>query len=243
MAEGPKRLRFNFASLQKELEAIVDLAGPFLTAESVRRLQQSKYWLASLKSQPGKRVTWSVPSDEPIRTRESEGEYEAKDGGKGPIVEGALSFVWDMETSPKSVTEVELIGKASTMIRLCEKSGDTHRELSTWKMEIGIGAAESPGCFFHVQMPSQLPVPRLPIFPPTPMVCMEFLLGELFQRDWQRRVDGDGQSMTIWRGVQRDRLGRFFQWQQEQLKGGGSPLMHLKGFPGPDLFVGPSPTV
>src|SRR5437868_8755675 len=203
MTDRPKELRLNFANLQKELESVPNLARPFLTPEGTYRLDEAKRQLSVFKSKPGQPVTWEVPRDAPIRTVLSKGQYERRDSGKqkGPHIHGALSFKWEMTTSEKAVKEILLCGKASTMICLCEGEGDEARVLSMWKMEIGVGAAASPGCFFHIQVPGteedppfpeSIPVPRLPVFPPTPMACLEFVLGELFQRDWMTHVDRAG---------------------------------------------------
>lgn len=249
MTDKPKELRLNFANLQRELESLPRLAHPFLTQEGSHRLDEAKRQLNVFKSKPGETVTWEVPSEEPIRTKVSKAQYEQRESGKqkGPHIHGALSFKWEMATSEKAVKEVLLCGKASTMIRLCEGEGDEASVLSMWKMEVGVGAAASPGCFFHIQVlgteedppfPESIPVPRLPVFPPTPMACLEFVLGELFQRDWVKHVNRTGTPLNLWRSIQQQHLSRHLKWQLQQIeRTEGSPLMHLKGFPGADLLM------
>jgi hypothetical protein len=249
MTDETKELRFSFATLQREIESVSKLAHRYLTRDGVHRLTKAKQQLDLFKSKPAQMVVWEVPESEPIRTKLSVAEYEQRGGGKGkgPHIHGALSFKWQMTTSEKAVKDMLLCGKASTIIRLCEGEGDEAPIISVWKMEIGVGAAESPGCFFHVQVPSvdgdtqpavSVPVPRLPIFPPTPMACLEFALGELFQMGWVKHVDRAGTPLSVWRGIQQAHLSRHFTWQLEQItKTEGSPLMHLKGFPGRDLLM------
>ena len=240
MTEKRKELRLNFANLQKELESVSKLAHRFLTREGSHRLDAATRQLNFFKSRPGERVTWEVPSEEPIRTTVSKAQYEQRESGKkkGPHIHGAISFKWEMITSRKTVNEVLVCGKASTVVRLCEGEGDEAPVLSMWRMEIGVGAAKSPGCFFHIQVPASVPVPRLPVFPPTPMACLEFVLGELFQREWVQHVDRAGTPLDIWRSIQQEHLSSYFKWQLQQIeKTEGSPLMHLKGFPGTDLLA------
>jgi len=70
------------------------------------------------------------------------------------------------------------------------------------------------------------------------MACLEFLLTELFQRRWEQHVSNSSGALDQWRGVQRDRLKAFLNWQLDRVaKSTGSPLIDLKAFPGPDLLV------
>jgi hypothetical protein len=245
-----KYLRLNFATLQKEMEVVPAVARDFLSAEGTLRLEKAKGWLNSFKSRPGEPFTWEIPRSEPITTRPSDGEYEGKKSQKtqkGPIVIGALSFKWHLKTGPKPVRDVFLVDNATTQLRLYKDAVLPANELSMWRMEIGMH--DSPGCFFHAQVlgtdeqppfPKALPVPRLPIFPPTPMTCLEYLLSELFQIGWQQHLEKSSSPLNLWRGIQRDRLSSFLKWQLGQITHStGSPLVHLKAFPGADVLMVP----
>ena len=70
------------------------------------------------------------------------------------------------------------------------------------------------------------------------MACLEFVLGELFQRDWVKHVDRAGILSNLWRSIQQQHLSSYLNWQLQQVeRTEGSPLMHLKGFPGADLLM------
>jgi len=105
-----------------------------------------------------------------------------------------------------------------------------------WRVEFG--AADSPGCYFHTQIlgekeqppfPHALSVPRLPSLFVTPMAAVEFLLGELFQDQWEQHIVGDQGDRPFWNGIQQQRLQNLLRWKQQQLDGcQGSPWMALK---------------
>jgi hypothetical protein len=131
------------------------------------------------------------------------------------------------------------------MLRLHDSETEVDAALSMWRMEVG--AHDSPGSCFHAQVlgtkpfppfPKSLPVPRLPIFPPTPMACLEFLLSELFQLRWSEEVQRGTQPANMWRGIQRRRLCSFLGWQLKAVEQStGSPLVELKLFPPTDVLA------
>jgi hypothetical protein len=237
MADAPE-LRIKISELTREIESAIGLSGAFLTGEGKRRLEAAQRAFLDGTRRPSADFTWQVPRDEPIWTGPSHGEYERK-REKGPSVVGALSFKWQLRTGPKGSKDVFIAGNATTMLRLHDSEGGEDAALSMWRMEVG--AHDSPGCCFHTQVlgtrphppfPDYLPVPRLPIFPPTPMTCLEFLLSELFQRRWLETVERGGEPGNMWRGVQTRRLKSFLKWQLDQVaQSSGSPLVRLKAFP------------
>jgi hypothetical protein len=242
------KLRLGFADLLTEIEAVPRLAQPFLSPEGSQRLDNAKHQLRTFTSRPETSFTWQIPREEPVTTKPSKGQYERKPNKtdqKSPDVVGALSFCWHMKTGPKPVRHVYLVDNASTELRIYDGESEEATELRTWQMDIGL--KDSPGCCFHTQVgqirgtphPSiLLPVPRLPSFPPTPMSCLEFLLSELFQRQWQEHVERDSPPMNMWRGIQRQRLSSFLRWQLKEIEQTtGSPLVHLKAFPGSEILM------
>jgi hypothetical protein len=86
-----------------------------------------------------------------------------------------------------------------------------------------------------------LPVPRFPTFLPTPMLVLEFVLGELFQDDWLREVSSSPTSDALrrWRAVHRDWMRRLLDSQRQAIEEGDpSVLMALKHLrPDPDMLV------
>lgn len=235
-------VQFSYLDLQLEVEAMKALARPLLSKETAARFERMQAGLRALR--PKSTVTWQVPRAQPLETVVSDGEYEAKAGGKGAhIVVAHISFLWELEAGGSPVKTVTLTGNATTRIELVDvATGDS---LGMWRMEIG--AEAGPGCCFHVQVlgetaelpfPKSLPIPRLPTIPPTPMAALEFVLGELFQTRWRDQVRRSSDTAELWRGVQQRRWSSFLTWQHQVVsRGGTSPWLALKGFPPRDIFV------
>lgn len=235
-------LRFCLSRMQREVEAIVKLANPFIDPASANLLNEARAQLRAVAGRRDQSVVWRVPEERPIRTKKSAGEYESRNHGDRetkPGVVGLLSFRWEMRTPDEAnFSDLLLTGNATTMIRLLESDSD--RELAMWRMEIG--PEDAPGACFHTQIrgaedklpfPSSLPVPRLPSLPPVPMSCLEFLLSELFQYRWRQEVLRGRDEARFWRDAQKARLGAFLNWQQGVVESAtGSPLVRLKEFPG-----------
>jgi hypothetical protein len=89
-----------------------------------------------------------------------------------------------------------------------------------------LGAADSPGCYVHVQIlgetdeppfPHSIPIPRLPSLFVTPMSAVEFVLGELFQDRWARVAGANDHFAMFWRARQRTRLEKLFAWFQDHM--------------------------
>jgi hypothetical protein len=234
-------LRFQFKEMQLELEAIRNMARQFLTRDSDLVFQQLRAQLENIARRPGRQSSWTLAQDTPLRTQPSHGRYERSGKGSHDVV-GTLSFVWEITAEPNRRV-FALTGNASTVINLSDVATNPPTPLGTWRMEVGDAAA--PGCCFHAQIlgqnpdppfPRSLPIPRLPVLPSTPMVALEFLLGELFQTDWSREVGTANTHTRLWAGVQAKRLAAYLRWQQTRIEQApGSPWIALKAFPG-DIF-------
>lgn len=241
----PSPLKLSIKDLQEEITVFPEIAREFLDPASTPVLEQARATLRSAREKPDHAFTWEVPQDRPILTQISNGEYERKAGGKGRPIFAALSFLWHLRTGASPVSTVALSGNITTQIQLRDPEGPVGDFLSMWRMEIG--DLKAPGTCFHAQVlghsedppfPKDLPIPRLPTFPATPMTSLEFLLGELFQRRWPERMERATGETRTWRGIQKRRFQAFFDWQQQAVKDTtGSPLTALKRFP-PALALG-----
>lgn len=238
-------LELSAKDLQEEILALPEIAGDLLDPASVVVLEEARATLRAAVQSPDQTFTWEVSRDRPILTEVSDGQYERKQGGKGRPIIGALSFLWHLRTGPAPVKTVSLVGNITTQIQLRDAENDGDDFLSMWRMEIGDAA--SPGTCFHAQVlghseeppfPCDLPIPRIPIFPPTPMTCLEFLLSELFQITWPERVERGTGEARQWRSIQKRRFDGFLKWQQQAVKDTtGSALSALKRFPPGDALI------
>jgi len=247
-------LEFEFREVVEEIDAIWALARDFMASDADRIFGELKGSLATIQSSgSGRAWPWRIREESPLRTIASEGEYE----GKGKyVVFAELSSIWDIRPikSPKKSMlpkRFVLEGIASTRIRLRQKSDET--ELAMWRLEVADDAA--PGCHFHTQVrgqeevlpfPKALSIPRLPFFLATPVVALEYVLGELFQERWEREGLREGDNLQVWRRIQSKRLSRLLGWQRKELErtpGLGSPWIRLKRLkPSATLFLDAEPT-
>jgi len=240
---------FSISEALQELDSAKVLAGPFLmNAETV--FGELRTQLEGLRDERSiGAFSWNIPLARPLKTRVSEGEYERR--SKGQRVFGTLSFLWEVARVPpkksKSPAQLfELVGIASTVVRLFRMDDGDGSQLAMWRTEVG--DALSPGCHFHVQVlgegddppfPKSLSVPRLPSCLATPMATLEFMLAELFQDRWRKRVFAESDALKRWRTIQRKRMQRLFSWQSEAASATDrSPWAALKAAKPPqDIFV------
>ena len=192
----------------------------------------------------------------PLRTRPPR-YYEGRSRSGGEEIYAKITGTWEVclrgAGSPK--TKLAFTGKASTVVELWPKPCMWREEhcsasrLAMWRIELG--AHDSPGCYFHVQVlgdrddppfPKSIPVPRLPSPFVTPMAAVEFVLGELFQDRWERRAGENHPCHKRWRAIQHQRWLSLLDWQKKVLdKPGSSPWMKLKaGKPLADQFLADS---
>ena len=165
---------------------------------------------------------------------------------------GEILFKWELLPIGSPIKKqggngrVEVAGIASSVARLNVERGGSKVTLASWRMEFGDSV--SPGSFFHVQIPDPLasatveqdtlplekwphwlPVPRIPIPPTTPMLALEFTLGEIFREEWRAHLKSGAPEIDEWRSFQRKRYSRYFEWQRKNVEtsGIGSPLVSI----------------
>lgn len=242
-------LEFMFSEFINELEWFKTICSKFVEESTCGVLDQFIRDLKtiSISQTERKHQTWSISRNRPLRTR-SAAAYESNSGKCKHTVYGEISSIW--EITPQKMTKAgpsqrkfSLTGLAST--RLVIKEEDTETELARWRMEIA--SDDGPGSYFHAQImgenedqifPHSLPVPRLPIFLATPMLTIEFLLGELFQEEWAKHISRSGGPTQVWSSLQESRMQKFLDWQKSVLRSNVSPLHRLKiAKPPGDLFL------
>ena len=239
------------------------LAEPFLRSDSLGVLDELHSQLESLRYRMEPLRVEVLPSW-PIRTVECNGGYERSKGGEHKSLHAELVLVWEFRPlgqsskKPKANRLVEIAGKASTVATLHVTHAEESSKLASWRMEYG--DFESPGAYFHVQIPdtlaggsdpdillqtfgmwpSWLPVPRLPIPAFTPMLALEFVLAEIFQDGWPAHLASGLYELGEWRNLQRRRLSAYFQWQRDNSENEAAitPLVGTKNAkPPPSLFL------
>ncbi len=180
---------------------------------------------------------WEIRQNRPLKTRSSEGKYRDSEQGGGMSVYGLLTFTWELKNPDRGARQqncFHLVGKASTSIVI--KSTENDDIVARWQFEAG--DATSPGCHFHSAVnqyettglfPEWLKVPRFPGLLLCPMDGLEFLLGELFQREWYQEVSKSSHQKDAWGKSQKDRLERVLKWELEQIaRWKTTPWMSLK---------------
>ncbi len=260
-------IEFDYQQLQNNLQDIAAIARSFLAPESLGVLRQCGEDLTSIRNSTSSRIHyWSISQDWPVRTLESSGEYRASDKGTGRSVYAIFSFRWGIKNTNQNGRNrtFTMIDEATTSIRVIDKQ--TSNLVALWQMEVG--DASSPGCHFHASMterndkpeatiteseiieaedsateklfPEWLKVPRLPSVIVTPFDALEFLLCELFQKDWPQAVSQSNHNVMSWSRSQNDRLSRLLRWKLDVLRraetGAWSALKRAK--PHAQLFVG-----
>ena len=255
-------LRFEAADLVTEVDLMQKLAGKFLLADATEILLGVKEQIDRLRYST-QETTIAVNANRPIRTKPCNGGYERKNGGARKDLFGELLFKWELRPLGKASNkraakrQVEIAGIASSVVRLRIDHQGEKVVVASWRMEFGDG--NSPGAFFHAQIPdtlggssqeeeptckqmwpSWLPVPRLPIPPITPMLALEFILAEIFQEGWPAHLASGGYDVDRWRVLQRRRYVSYFEWQRKNVEtsGQGSPILAIKDAkPTSEFFV------
>ena len=225
-------LLFPFADVLRECEVIKHLAHGFLDPKTDLVLGETKSRLEHIQTNESTdgTVSWEIKRERPLRTAWSMGEYNPKNKGKY-LVRAEISFIWQI----RPVDERPWLGRkffaldglASTVVCL---KGKPHKEkdaeeceLATWKVEVG--DHQSPGPHFHVQIgeyaeapfPKALEVPRLPAMVMTPMLVVETVLSELFQKKWEQVALAENQHTQAWRKLHAPRLRALLEWQRAEL--------------------------
>lgn len=258
-------LQFLCKELVDETAALMDMTKDFLASGAVQVL-------AELKSDIERIAETRSGRDQAIRLRPvftvPTRDYEPGSRSGGQEIYASINGIWEVRPigAGRPKTKVAFTGKASAKVELwraiphpppesrerrgprCGYEGRSSR-LAMWRVEIG--AHDSPGCHFHIQVlgdreeppfPKSIPVPRLPSPFVTPMAAVEFVLGELFQDKWERRAGEKHHHHDRWRTIQRDRWSSLLKWQKRALdQGRSSPWMNLKAAKPPaDLFLASS---
>ena len=243
------------------------LAEPFLRSDSLGVLDNLYSQLEGLRYRTAP-LRLEVPPSWPIRTIECNGGYERNEGGEHKSLHAELVLAWEFrplgQSSKKRQADrlVEIAGKASTVATLHVSHAEESLKLASWRMECGDD--ESPGAYFHVQIPdtltsdsdgdvplqkfemwpSWLPVPRLPIPAFTPMLALEFVLAEIFQNRWPAHLASGPYELGEWRNLQRRRLSAYFRWQRDNSDNEAAitPLVGTKNAKPPSSLFLPDPS-
>ena len=220
-----KGIKFCYADTRKEIAAIKRLAVPFLDTSTAWVLDNCETDLANIQSSKGN-VNWQTAIDNPIRTRISNGEYRASPKASGKQVFGEMSFQWQIQNADASRrrnTHFILLGIASTSLKI--RKADDNAVIASWQFEAG--DASSPGTHFHSAVnqyekdglfPEWLKVPRFQGLMLTPFDGLDFLLGELFQVEWNKHVSKDSDARNSWAKHQKSRLQNLLEWQIDRVK-------------------------
>lgn len=253
-----KGLVFHFDDMQREVADFSALAKRFLdpSAETCLKVFADQLGIIRQKAplastQPGvsgKKYRWEIPANQALRTKPSRGYEKGKRKG-GPEIYARITSVWDISPEPrKSNHDVSkhfhLTGNASVRVEWVDVGDD--KSMGSWRMEIADDA--SPGPFFHTQIlgdqphppfPQSVTVPRLPCMASTPMAVLEFVLGELFQDEWEKHSMNPSPQMESWRAIQRHRFLNLLAWQKELLKDCMMPPWTVlkTARPSPDLLL------
>ena len=219
--------RFKIAELEREILAMEALGKGFFDSETSWVLEHLRKDLQSIATAPEQKTY--ILELQCLRTMPSD-QYDRR---VGKDIHAVITGIWQLRRS--GTREIEFCGKASTRIELYG-SNDSETRLAMWRFELG--AEDSPGCYIHAQIlgdcsnppfPKWLPIPRLPSIFITPMSTVEFVLGELFQKDWAQVVASNNEHVNHWRGIQSDRLQKLFTWYKDQIENAeSSPWMALK---------------
>jgi hypothetical protein len=236
-------MKFKIADLQRQMNEIAEIASEYLDRGSKEKLKDAARNVKFISKQPtGK---WQIDRSDPIKTIPSWGACE-KDG-KGKDLQGWMSFVWGMKRGRNGI--VELNGKASTVITIheIEKNGRSYRLkhaesewLQRWNIDV-VTDEGAPGPAIHAQISNRanVPVPRLPSILFTPADCLDFLLGELFQENWEEHLAGHSHTASF-AVSQQDRMQRLLKEHDSRLQDRGrlsAWTNFKKGRPTDDLFL------
>jgi hypothetical protein len=220
-------LDFSFQNVLLELRHLKELTPDFIDSEtSGDVLTPLINDLEAMRSKPPAHpVQWGIPAQRSLRTRVSEGKYEAAPRVGAHHVHAEISGYWELGVPRKSTRDVFRIERlASLEVRIIENS---RGPITNWHFDIADAAA--CGCHFHTQIShGTIPIPRLPTFLLTPTDVIDFVLGELFQDEWERTVSVETDAARGWRRLQNSRLTKVLRWHQEQLASGAVGWTHLK---------------
>lgn len=238
MADTYNGIRFSYDDFIDNIGRMTSLAAKFLTKEGHGALKAFAADTSNARfGTPKNKVYLQIARERPLVTATSSGAYHCTDKCDGIPVFGTLSCRWEVKnpnTASSKQREFHLIGEATTSINVFRSDDGTR--VAQWQIEAG--DAVSPGCHFHCAVnqyekdgmfPEWLKVPRFPGVLLSPMDCLEFLLGELFQDQWLEAISKDSADRNAWSNGQRHRLAQVLEWQATTVhKWTSSPWMSLK---------------
>lgn len=246
-------LQFRYQELVGEIVALREMAQKFLEGNGADMLTALEKELDRIREMP----TGSILELQlhPLRTRPTRS-YEIGSRSGGIDIYAYVTGIWELRPlgqRGKPKRKVEFMGKASAKIEIWHKDylwrerDSPDKRLAGWQIELG--AHDSPGCYFHIQIlgdrdappfPRSIPIPRMPSPFVTPMTAVEFVLGELFQDEWSQEASRACHHHSHWGAIQQKRLHCLLEWQKVAMRAGqSSPLMNLKeAKPPPNLFLG-----
>lgn len=243
-------VQFYFAEIVNEIKTLKIIASDFLDPTSINALDTLRSNFESVWNADShqKRLTL-----QPLRTELSTGQYEPGSRRGRLSVRAVITGRWDIrplgsiakQQKQRNRRLLEFCGLASTKVEIHDED-NPEVPLAMWRMELG--AENAPGCYLHVHIvgedsdspcPHHFPIPRLPGLFITPMAAIEYVLGELFQDQWDKAISIDTTESANWRYLQQRRLEKILEWHTHALRGAlTSPWMNLKKtVPKPDLFI------
>ena len=230
-------MRFSRTELVREVKTLRKIARPFLDGGTLWTLHELQSALEAMNGGATRRIELRE-----LKTRPNQGAHESGHRQGELDVYAGITGCWESRLEDDLV---EFCGLASTKVELFDAEND--RRVAMWRMEFG--AHDAPGCYFHTQIlgdcddppfPHALPVPRLPSIFVSPMAAIEYVLGELFQDQWEQAVSQRRPDEDYWRKLQGERLLCLLSWQDRVLKkrSQSSPWMTLKGAkPDANIFL------
>ncbi|MEI8020239.1 MAG: hypothetical protein WCH39_18710 [Schlesneria sp.] len=223
-------IQFRFSDFLEEIRSVQKITAREFMDPSAEGIFQQILANLQMIQEAGGSITsaWEVQEQTPLKTKLS---TSWDRGGKASFpIFASLSWKWEINpnTTSKSRRQSDsfmVTGKASLVIKFLRQDDST--PLAEWKIDLG--AVDSPGCYFHTHLAKSICVPRLPSLFVTPMDALEFVLGELFQEDWEKHASSESYDVQFWRSEKRKLLGRVLDWKKKQIQNGtGSPWVQLK---------------
>ena len=178
-------VKFSVAELRNELKYCDTIANKYLEPQSQGRLTRAADQLGYISTKlPKTNYNWQIEKADSLQTKPSLRSMVTS--GCGHSLQGRLCFKWKLRSVDRRT--VELVGIASTAISIHEVVNSIVCDEPVFEWHTDVVTVESaPGPAFHSQVYNdvKLDVPRLPSILFSPADCLDFLLGELYQKEWE----------------------------------------------------------